>query len=57
MNKARLRVDMSNANNESAVIHIEWMQRDSEIMRLFLHLDGSDKIRWKDSIKAVVAGR
>lgn len=52
MNKIRTRVSSEHAK---AVENIEWLQRDSEILRMFRYLDGRDKIRWKDSIKEVVA--
>lgn len=55
MNKLRLRVDMSKPENVAAVENIEWLQRDSEIMRMYHHFNGRDKIRWKDSIKDIVA--
>lgn len=52
MNKIRTRVSAEHAD---AVENIEWLQRDSEILRMFRYYDGSDKVRWKDSIKEVVA--
>lgn len=55
MNKLRSRVDMSKPENAAAVENIEWLQRDSEIMRMYSFYNGIDKIRWKDSIKEVVA--
>jgi DNA repair photolyase len=52
MNKARLRVP---AGHEGRIKGIESMQSDTEIMNLYLALNDMSKIRWKDSIKEVVA--
>ena len=54
MNKPRLRVDMTNPDNIIAVEAIENMQCDSEIITLYHRLGDSPKVRWKDSIKAVL---
>lgn len=52
MNKPRLRVPIGHA---AAVGNVEYLQRDVEILRLY-HLYKQDPIiRWKDSIKDVVA--
>lgn len=55
MNKARLRVDMRVRANSAAVERIEAMQNDMEIINLYLAYRDDPLIRWKDSIKEVVA--
>lgn len=55
MNKARLRVDMSKPENAAAVANIEKLQADDEILRLYHYFKNAPYIRWKDSIKEVVA--
>lgn len=52
MNKARLRVGGEHA---LAVAMIEKLQRDEEILRLYRYFQDDPMIRWKDSIKEVVA--
>lgn len=53
MNKIRTRVNSSFAD---AIGQVEQLQSDGEIMRLYRELEGSGgDIRWKDSIKEVVA--
>ncbi|BCS54761.1 hypothetical protein [Geobacter sp. SVR] len=52
MNKIRSRVDLE---HRWAVLEVERLQSDTEIMRLYQLLDGQPDIRWKDSIKEVVA--
>jgi DNA repair photolyase len=52
MNKARLRVP---AGHEGRVKGIESMQSDAEILNLYRALKDMSKIRWKDSIKEVIA--
>jgi len=52
MNKAGLRVP---PGYEDAVREIERLQRDEKILELFDALKGYPVIRWKDSIKEVVA--
>lgn len=53
MNKPRLRVDITKPENLAAVEEIERLQADSKIIRLTSKLR-HDKIRWKDSVKAVI---
>lgn len=55
MNKARLRVDMRVPENAAAVERIEAMQDDREIVKLYMAYRNDPSIRWKDSIKEVVA--
>ena len=55
MNKARLRVDIRVPENAAAVERIEAMQDDMEIIKLYLAYRDDPLIRWKDSIKEVVA--
>jgi DNA repair photolyase len=55
MNKPRLRVDMTKPENQKAVETIEKLQSDDEIVELCRILKDNPKIRWKDSIKAVIA--
>jgi DNA repair photolyase len=55
MNKIRLRVSDTTPEVREAVNLIEWQQRDSEILRLVAELDMITTIRWKDSIKEVIA--
>lgn len=57
MNKARLRVDMTVPEYRKAVLQIEDKQSDDEMMDLYTIMKGNPKIRWKDSIKAVVERR
>jgi DNA repair photolyase len=52
MNKVRTRVD---AKHSTWITAIEHLQRDSEIMRLYQFYQDNPIIRWKDSIKEVVA--
>ena len=52
MNKARLRVP---PGREDKIKSIEAMQSDTEIMNLYLAMNDISKIRWKDSIKEVIA--
>lgn len=52
MNKIRTRVD---AKHSIRITAIEYFQRDSEIMRLHHFYQDNPVIRWKDSIKDVVA--
>lgn len=54
MNKALLRVDKM---HEEAVRNVLKMQRDDEIVRMVGDLNVYPQIRWKDSIKAVIASR
>lgn len=55
MNKIRTRVDISKSENRVAVEKLELLQRDEKIRRLVKILSGESKIRWKDSIKVVLA--
>lgn len=55
MNKMRSRVDMTNPNNEFMVKDLEERQCDEEILRLVERLKDEPKVRWKDSIKKVIA--
>lgn len=57
MNKPRLRVDMTIPANIEAVEKIEFMQNNQAIVKLYHALKDSPKIRWKDSIKAVINGK
>lgn len=52
MNKALLRVDRK---HEEAVRNVLEMQRDEEILKLVDDLKAYQQIRWKDSIKEVIA--
>lgn len=52
MNKARTRV---NHNCADAIANIEALQCDDMIMELYRHFEHDPIIRWKDSIKEVVA--
>jgi DNA repair photolyase len=52
MNKLRLR---SYGVPDNAIKQNELLQQDAEIMRLYSFLKDEPKIRWKDSIKMVVA--
>lgn len=54
MNRIRTRVDISKPENLRAVEELESLQRDEEILRLIDALSGEAKVRWKDSIKAVL---
>ncbi len=54
MNKLRTRVDMSSPDNEFMVKDLENKQCDKEILRLVERLKDEPKVRWKDSIKAVI---
>ncbi len=56
MNKMRLRVDRGVTENSDAVSHLEKLQSDAEIMKLYEAYRTDPMVRWKDSIKAVVAG-
>lgn len=56
MNKKKLRVDLTSADNFDAVECLERYQCDDEIRYLFSKFENDPTIRWKDSIKAVVAG-
>jgi DNA repair photolyase len=53
MNKLRQRVDTSPPQVLQAVQRIEELQRDEEVLRL-VHLTTNPKVRWKDSIKAII---
>jgi hypothetical protein len=55
MNKIRLRVGSMEPKVRTAVDLIEWQQRDSEILRMVDILGKHPSIRWKDSIKQVIA--
>lgn len=55
MNKIRERVDMSTPQHVAAVEAIELAQSDSEMLALHDGLKDDPLIRWKDSIKAVLA--
>lgn len=55
MNKARLRIDMSIEENVRAVEAIEVLQCDAGIIGLYKKYQDDPMIRWKDSIKEVVA--
>lgn len=57
MNKSRLRVSMTSREIAEAVRLVEVQQRDEEILRLYDALKDVPAIRWKDSIKAVLASR
>lgn len=57
MNKARARVDMSVPDNRFMVERIEHLQRDEAILQLVKELGHQPKVRWKDSIKAVINGQ
>lgn len=52
MNKALLRVDKA---HEEAIRNVLEMQRDDEIIKLVDDLKAYQQIRWKDSIKEVIA--
>lgn len=54
MNKIRNRIDMSVFDNQQAVERIEYLQRDEAILELVRELGDEPKVRWKDSIKAVI---
>lgn len=54
MNKIRSRIDLSIPYNLKRVLDIEYLQRDSEILRLVNELKDNPKVRWKDSIKEVI---
>jgi DNA repair photolyase len=55
MRRIRERVDMSTPEIAQAVELVEQQQSDSEILKLVEHLRSNPKIRWKDSIKKVLA--
>lgn len=55
MNKPRLRVNVGDPAFAAAVEAIERLQTDSEIIRLYRDLKTVPKVRWKDSIKEVLA--
>lgn len=55
MNKIRLRVTDTDPEIRAAIRLVEWKQRDSEILRLVDMLKDNPVIRWKDSIKQVIA--
>ena len=55
MNKIRRRVDMSNPANAREVEVIEAAQTDEEVVRLFEALNNDPLVRWKDSVKEVMA--
>ncbi|MEN6350780.1 MAG: hypothetical protein ABFD08_15470, partial [Syntrophomonas sp.] len=57
MNKARARVDMSVPDNRFMVERIEHLQRDEAILQMVKELGHQPKVRWKDSIKAVINGQ
>lgn len=57
MNKVRLRVPKSMPRFLPSICEIETAQRDDEILRLYDLLKGDPTIRWKDSVKIVVAAR
>jgi DNA repair photolyase len=50
MNKAALRV----VGCRKEVADIKWLQRDAEIIELYVTLVGDPMIRWKDSIREVI---
>lgn len=52
MNKVRTRVS---AEHAAAVANIEFLQRDEMILKLYHHFEHDPIMRWKDSIKEVVA--
>ncbi len=54
MNKMRERIEQT-WENKMAIHRLETLQADSEILKLVAALDGEPKIRWKDSIKQVIA--
>lgn len=54
MNKIWTRVDMSVPENRAAAYRIEFLQKDSEIIRLVDALKDEPRVRWKDSIKQVI---
>lgn len=55
MNRVRLRVHGVATEITHAIWELEELQRDSEILRLVRALRGVPQIRWKDSIKDVLA--
>lgn len=55
MNRVQQRVDMSDPTVAEAVRYIQVVQRDDEIMELYRKYADDPVIRWKDSIKEVVA--
>ncbi len=55
MNRIRQRVDMSTPEITRAVESIEQQQSDKEVRRLYSFLNDNPRIRWKDSIKQIVA--
>lgn len=52
MNKVRLRVDKS---LQVEIANVEKLQSDDEILRLHKYLNAHPLVRWKDSIKEVIA--
>lgn len=52
MNKVRTRVA---AEHAQAVANIEFLQKDEMILELYHHFEHDPMIRWKDSIKEVIA--
>jgi len=52
MNKVRLRVSGEHAK---AIENIEFLQRDEKILELYRYFENDPIIRWKDSIKEVLA--
>jgi hypothetical protein len=55
MNSPANRVDTSISENSTAVDDIIKLQSDSEIIKLHKELKDKAKVKWKDSIQAVVA--
>ena len=54
MNKMKTRVDMTNPGNKVMVEDLKYQQRDESILKLVERLKDEPKVRWKDSIKAVM---
>lgn len=57
VNRMRQRVDMSNNANAKAVADIERQQTDTAIMEMVDALSADPLVKWKDSIKKVIAAR
>jgi len=55
LNKARSRVDMTVSVNAEKVAGLETLQSDLEVLRMYRALHADPLIRWKDSIKTVIA--
>lgn len=54
MNKPKIRVDTTNPDNKFMVEDIGIKQLDAEILKLVEVLKDEPKVRWKDSIKAII---